>query len=625
MTGSRLTSFKIVSRKPNRWVVEVHIANGDFREDFLIEHVREIKQALSNEVNVPVALLRYDSLIDKKTTEDGFDVTFELVREAVEQGRSEVRIESITTPEKIVIPNMRALIDLYLLDPFDNLITFETIESEIEKSKIHRPLVDEKALREALATIKRTHKPIHSYLLAEGTLPSIGMSAVVEFSFHAEQVESKMNKLMGATKVFNGDLLCVVKPPTRGSEPGHDVFNKELPPLEGAVVELIAGDGVKLSPDGLSCYADRDGVVKVGRETVERRDSDGFDRMVKQVKLVVEPLRVMKGSEIDSLTTTDHVEIVGPLKEGAKIITQGRVFIDGNVSVGSDIRSGSDLVVTGEIRGSKVNTDGSLVTEGNVDGANLKTRGIVDIRGTVRNSDISGMVVKVKEAYGSNIQADQRVEIDRVASVENDDGTIRRTKVSVGMKDFLKSKMEDDKEFIKNAQAALERVLDMLGPELASQVGKKPARLLLLRFIANEKKRGHKPYTHQELEALRTLVESIEPMKDIIGEKIKEIQTQRRKMKRAGKGKSMVIIREEVTSEIEVEIGDQTTVLEKQDGPITVTYDREPGAEGPNVIEGVPPEAEETDEEAEEAAEGTPETEKSTPAAESEPRSETES
>ncbi len=127
----------------------------------------------------------------------------------------------------------------------------------------------------------------------------------------------------------------------------------------------------------------------------------------------------------------------------------------------------------------------------------------------------------------------------------------------------------------------------MIGPELTALIGKKPARVILLQFIAREKKRGRPPFSIQELDALRTLLESIEPLSEIIKVKEKAIRSHQRKMQKAGSEKSMVLIRERIEAPMDVTLGDQKTELKQSDKSVHLTFNEEEGATMPNMQIGV--------------------------------------
>lgn len=117
------------------------------------------------------------------------------------------------------------------------------------------------------------------------------------------------------------------------------------------------------------------------------------------------------------------------------------------------------------------------------------------------------------------------------------------------------------------------KILDLLGPGLAEDVGVKPAHVILLRFIAMEKKRGGKTYTREQITAIKRLIEAAEPLTDQIDTKRKIIDEYKKKISQSGEGKSIVKIRETIEAPVEIMMGDQKTILKRGDHPKTITYD----------------------------------------------------
>ncbi len=443
--------YKIVSFHQTRWMVETQFKIEEIEENTLLDRIRLIKEGVSKEANVPVPLLVYKDIVKRKGPEDTLIATLEIVREKVEGGKLDVTFEDIETPEGIKFPKMKAFIDLFIVDPFDNEITREMIDKVIQKAKVASNLIDKEELDAAFRKIQGTHQPIKKFKLAEGKMPEIGQPAEAEFAFHMDEVETKMSKVMGATKVYDGDLLCSIVFQKKGANSGYNTLMESLPPMEGTPIELIEGDGTVVSIDGSSCNATRDGIVSFERSKVQRNDANGFERSIHQLKITVEPIRVLDGASIKELTTTEHVEIRGSLAKGAKIVTKGNVFIDGEIGEGADVRSQKNLMVTGEIKGSNVNTDGSLFAEGDVSKSVLRTRGVLELRGKVSDSELAGEVVKVNEVSGTAINAEQIVNIGKVTKA-GADSKRKITTVSVGAKEFLKKKVEDDEQFMKTAR-----------------------------------------------------------------------------------------------------------------------------------------------------------------------------
>ncbi len=579
--------FNIISYRADRWLIETVFHDQELDEETMLERFREIKNDLSHQVNVPPALLFFANLIEKKRISNGYKVKFDIIRKRVKGGRPVIKTQAIVSPQGIIFPNMKATIDLFYVDPFDNQIKVENLTEIIEKSIIQKELVRFEQLKETFEILLKDQQPQPDFLLAEGKLPDIGEDSEIEFMFNAEQIESKMNKLMGATKVFSGDLLCSLQPPKYGKEKGYDITGKVIPPLSGTPVELVSGNHTRLSEDGLACYALNDGVAIIERETITKEDRHGFKRPHIIFKISIEPLRIVDGATVTELITDDHLEVSGKLAKGAKIISKGKILIDGEVSDGSRIESKDNLYITGKILNSVITSVRDLTAEGDVEQCKLSSEEMLKLKGKAILSDLRGRIVIAKEVQASNVKAIEKVEIGKIAALEKTDKS-KITKIEVEAKEFFIKQVDDNTEIIQKAARSLFQILELLGPDLAEQVGSLPASIILLRFIGQEKRRGREQFTRDQIDAIKRLVETAEPLSHYIDAKQKIIEDYKKRIERTGSGKSIVKIKEKISSDVEVTIGDQIIKLEKSITPLEISYNPDQTSTIPFIVPSDP-------------------------------------
>ncbi|MBZ0266338.1 FapA family protein [bacterium] len=583
MSDQKNISFEILSYQPDRWLIATYFEERELKDVTLLEGIQSIKRSLAEKVNVPPTLLFFESLVERKRIDDKIKVIFEIIRKKVKGGRSVVRTEPYTSPEGYIIPEMRALIDLYYVDPFDNPITYDKILEEIMRSKVDESLIDFDELEETFEQVVLDHSFHKDYLLAEGEPPDIGPSAEIEYTFSAENVEAKINKLMGVTKVYKDDLLCTVQPALPGAEAGYDIFGKRIDPLPGNPAELIAGNGTRVTLDGTSCFATEDGVTVVTRQDIKRNDPVyNFERTVTTVKIAVEPIRIVDGSSVTDLETEEHLEIRGSLRENARVISKGKVFIDGEVSAGSVVESVDGMVVTGAITGSAMNTTGDFHAGGNIFSSELQSGETLEVRGIVTDSILRGKSVVINEAHGSKIYAVQKVDIGKIAAGTSSGGD-GFTRIQVEAKEFFEKTMDQNYRSMEVSTESLRRILELIGPDLAEQIGVKPANTILLQFVASEKRISRRSYSTSELRAFKKLIETAEPLTKMIDTKKEIIEEYRRKIAEAGPDASIVRIRQKITAPTEVTVGDQRINLREDDVPSEISYNKNPNSKVPTI------------------------------------------
>ena len=146
--------FSIISYRTDRWLIETIFKESDLDEEMMLERFRDIKSRLSKKVNVPPALLFFENLIEKKRIEDGFRVRFDIIRMQVKGGHPSIKIQEVVSLEGIVFPNMKAIMELFYVDPFDNQISLDQLEEIIKKSNINQDLVYFDKLHEAFKTLQ---------------------------------------------------------------------------------------------------------------------------------------------------------------------------------------------------------------------------------------------------------------------------------------------------------------------------------------------------------------------------------------------------------------------------------------------------------------------------------------
>lgn len=193
--------------------------------------------------------------------------------------------------------------------------------------------------------------------IARGIPPRPGEPGRVEFLFSledripvrpGEEEQVDFRQRFYFTSVEPGVVLARKIPPVPG-EPGQDVFGNLLLPPAPQDVELAAGNGVRLSPDGMEAIA-----VCAGRPVAQRKG--------RQVRLAILEVLEIAGDvalESGNITFQGDVRIAGNVMEGMTVKAGGYVHIGGYVA-GATVQAGGPLFISGNVLSSLVVAGGAF-------------------------------------------------------------------------------------------------------------------------------------------------------------------------------------------------------------------------------------------------------------------------
>lgn len=189
-----------------------------------------------------------------------------------------------------------------------------------------------------------------NFLLAEGVSPVTGKDGWFELAANTgkEKTEFKEDEKgrvdFKAVQTFSniepGQVIGIIHPPGEGT-PGKTITGEPIPPQPGKPVNLIAGDGVKLSQDDTQAIA-----TKAGRVVFENR------------YLTISEELIISGDvdlKVGNINFNGFVEIKGDVLDDFNIraskgisvlgaIGACRIESDGPVSIGSMAGMGSGLI-----------------------------------------------------------------------------------------------------------------------------------------------------------------------------------------------------------------------------------------------------------------------------------------
>ncbi len=241
-------------------------------------------------------------------------------------------------------------------------------------------------------------------VLANALLPEKGADAIIEYHFTGtRELHPKVMpdgsvdfKDLGLVQnVRTGDILCTKTPPAAGV-PGVDVSGQDIPAASGRDIALPAGNGTKISEDGMQLHAAIDGQVDVSNKRV-----------------IVMNTFSIKG---DVGVGTGNIDFVGNVQIGGNVTTGFKVKAGGNVTVngildGGTIEAGGNVIIQNGFNGLNV---GSISSGGDLKckylqncrvdvGGNVQTGSIIG--GTVRCSGTISVLGAKSQIYNSSLTA----------------------------------------------------------------------------------------------------------------------------------------------------------------------------------------------------------------------------
>lgn len=182
-------------------------------------------------------------------------------------------------------------------------------------------------------------------IVAKGKAPVNGRNGVFQFTSMVEDAKSKpVVNPDGSVDYYNSlklamvdkDELFAVYIPATAGEYGFTVFSEMLPPLKGKELRGLRGKGFYTSEDGneyRACFRGR--ITKTeNRITIEK------------VYVVKGDLDIEKGN----INFNGDVEIVGDVRSGLSIVTDGSIFVHGHVG-GSLLVAGGNITIRKGIQG----------------------------------------------------------------------------------------------------------------------------------------------------------------------------------------------------------------------------------------------------------------------------------
>ena len=549
---------KILSRGLDNWKILIRLGMAELLDNrTLLAKLYDIKKHLSESEGVPLALLSYEGIVERRQLESEMQIIVRIIRLPIEKGEPTIYFSANQSPDGIPYADMEASIDIFPFDSFEQIITLKKVLAVIRQSGISENMINPWQIRQKVRQVSEAMRSIKGVTIAEGQLPDAGEDAKIEFYFSATPSQDNSKEYYGSRRVKKGDMICRKTPPKDGENPGTNVKGVMIPARKGMDVELKAQKGVVLSFDKQEAKADTDGIVVIKWIEVEKVLLHGKKLIPTEVRLSVNPVMKVKGDQKVNITTDKAVEIEGNLTIGSRIVTNAEVHVSGSVLDGSVINSLDDITVDGDVVQSTLSSDKNVVTQGDVTDSKIMAKDKVIVNGEVRHTRVVGKDIIANRVIGSSISAKDSLTANFLDDGESD----VISSITVGVQDFLRSRLEENQEYLSQAQTNFSRMGELFGETLLGKVTHSNIQQQWIKYISSLRSQN-KNYNKSQLENLKTLFENIPTLRIMIEEKTEESQKIEQQISDTGEEAAIVVVRERVGRSQEVKLGNTTVQLE---------------------------------------------------------------
>ncbi len=561
--------IKIIKNDSCCWQVNILFPSLEVSDREMIFRLREAKQLITEESGVPSGQLELHEDLDWKPVADGISVDVSIVRKELERGRPVVHLRPSPNPSGISFDNMIAQIDLHCLDEFGVPITVGRIVQELGAAAVENGLCKLDRIERAVETVTENGNSIKDLIVAEGVFPADGVNAEFECSFYTSPEEAdNLDEFNRGRKVRKKDVICQKTSARRGEYPGRNVLGEETDFLTGQDFELVNGEGTDVSHYGNILTSTHEGLASIELENRRIVTSSGEETFPKRIVVTVNPVIQVSTSDIGTdLVVFDSVEVSGNLKSGQSIITKGEIFLSGNMEPDSTLRASGDIRVDGKINQGIISSDDSFICTGNVVDTLITVGGDVLIEGKSDGCKISGGKIKLNEVRGSSIIGGHKVTIQRISDeVGGEDTTIQ-----VGRKELYKKEIEAYRGTIRSISPGLSKLKKLFGSDNLLDFHQSKVQQVLVQQLKRLRTSGDGSTSKENAKALRRLLESIHPMKEILEEKSEAIKNLLKRSIKERSQKPIVVIREGTEEGINIKIEDRSIDLPPSADGIAIT------------------------------------------------------
>ncbi|MGE4354276.1 MAG: DUF342 domain-containing protein [Oscillospiraceae bacterium] len=289
--------------------------------------------------------------------------------------------------------------------------TYEAMRAELSNHNVSYN-IDEQKLKDLDAAPEYNHVIV----IARGIAPVDGLDGTASFRIKTEKKELKPREkengsvdyrdLDNVENVTQGQVLCVITPPTEGS-PGVSVQGKPLRQRKGRPVKSYLGSNTVMSEDGTAILSRINGQV----------DFTGNKINVAETYYVKGNVDISTGN----ISVQGNLVVTGTVMPGFTAEAVKDIDIKGTVE-NATIKSGGNINMQSGITGSEIHCDGDLKCRF-LENCTALVKGNLMAGAIVKSDVICGKTIKVSGAIakivGGSYTAGQNIEAHIIGSEAN--------------------------------------------------------------------------------------------------------------------------------------------------------------------------------------------------------------
>ena len=544
--GQRETTIedrvKVFRTQEGNWMAEIFIPFEEMSDEILPQILRWAKNKISHKNRIPVGLLSYDEIVNKEILSDGINISAKIKQTEAERGEPKLRFKNATSMQGIEYEEMTLYLDIFPVKTDCGMLEKSDLEALFEKAGVSMAQIDTDTLDRAMDTMHNDLISVKNILLAQGRFPDSGTDAEIIYNFDYKYNDK--GRLIGKKKIEADKILVTKKPPRKGDRSGVTVKGKALPPENPLDFELVPQKGTKLSGNTNEIISTEPGIVRVHEYLAQSRQETS------RIIVSIEPMDVLDGSETLNITTDKHLEINGGLKTGSKVISKGEVIVNGDVEQNSSIVASGSIHVKGKIDSGTLVSDGDIESEGEIHASNLQAHRKLIIKGTATNCRLVGYEVDAQKVTGCTITAGVKASIDTVSKDERGFTSL----ITAGLTEHLKEKIKKNNEFISFAQKNLEKFRDIFSDQIIEEATPSNISHMVVIHAKDLKKGGIHRIPREQMEAMKELLASVGPIRDLMFEKQEANSNFLQQIKRGDKIDAEILIKNKVDAPVKIDI-----------------------------------------------------------------------
>jgi len=508
--GDPETKVRLVAQGRNMWRVRMLFPNH--RSDEIPEQLRQIKQELAQSFGVADHRLEYIGLISKKRTHGGFLVEMQIRRQDAPTGAIRLRFEPERAPDGTEFTDMKAVVDLFPLDEFEQALTFEGVEQKLKGEGVEMGLVDWHMVRDLVDSCVDRQVPILDQVIAKGVVPDVGIASRTYYRWFPQSDSAAVTAWLGLRAVDSGEELVEISVPVSGMKAGRNVLGRELSPRRGAVTRLQAGHGVMSGNVERKLIARDRGLLVLRRIYTDRRTKDSPNETPTILEAEVLRIRAIESGAADEQRWDETVWISGDLNPGARIFVNGDCVIDGDVPENCEVSVSNSLRIWGSVYNAAITTGAHCCVHGDMEDTFCEIGLTAQVIGAAKNCNIYAREILAENLEGGLAEA--------FAPPATTNGAIHFNREK-----FLAEQRSAGEDTLANLRRQITRLNEIFGPEILQQVTSDTVQIHLLRWLRQQKNSGAAQFSHPQVQELRTLLELVPTLRTQLGVVAAELRT----------------------------------------------------------------------------------------------------